>query len=252
MIVGVDFATDSGKKTWIARGKRDKNELVIDLLASVAHKDILGLAKGASVIGIDVPFGWPIRFKDALQRYRADNPVTLQAPFPERLTDINIRNKLNLTPLSVAAQLIGRCTWEAARLLAEAKSADYCINPTELTKKRSVIEVYPKATLCSLSRMAKADFNNLQHYKKGARAPANRGEICELVLRRLSIKFEDPNKACQDMQTHHDALDAALALVTADAFSRGEVLPPLQNADQAAQEGWIYYPADAYAKWLAN
>ncbi len=211
--------------------------LVVDALERVSHAEILPKAKGARVIGIDVPLGWPAAFQDAMRTHRADDPARLSSKFPARLSDERVAKELGLTPLSVAADLIGRCAWQAVTILAAAK-AEYRVNPVEQqVSEPCVIEVYPKAALRVLA--GKQLFSDLKRYKSGDRQREFRERICAEVLEGR-IDFA-PYK--EKMLDRHDALDAVLALFTAAAFARGSVVFPEESArEQAAQEGWIYYP----------
>jgi len=229
MLAGIDFATASGE-TWIAVGAERGGKLFVDSLGRVANAEIPARIAKARVVGIDVPLGWPDAFQEAMRHHRADRPLALPSKFPSRLTDERVARELGLTPLSVAADLIGRCAWQAASILAQCP---HRVNPVEPCSESSVIEVYPKAALRVLA--GKARFNELKRYKSGAQESEMRRRICEEIL---------PGLFFDAMLTSHDALDAVLAIYAAAAFARGEVLFPADvEKEQASREGWIYYPA---------
>jgi predicted nuclease with RNAse H fold len=241
MIVGVDFATNRQERTWMARGERKGDNLIVNCLDRVENKNVLAKAKGAQVIGIDVPLGWPVDFQHAVAHYRADKPTAINpALFPERYTDKKVKEKLqlNFKPLSVAADRIARCTWEAATLLSRA-SLEYRVNPVEHTLEPCVIEVYPKATLWTI--LGKDQFNKLKGYK-GKDGGETRKQILNLILRR-GFQIQDQKDYRKKILDHDDALDAVLALASADAFQCGRVVfPDPAHRPRTAQEGWIYYP----------
>lgn len=233
MLVGIDFATEGGE-TWLARGEGRDGRLAVDSLDRVSHEEILPRCKGACVVGIDVPLGWPDAFQQAMKHHRADQPQALPARFPARLTDERVAKALGLTPLSVAGDLIGRCAWQAATILA---GSGFRINPVEPFAEACVIEVYPKAALRVVA--GKSLFNDLKRYKSGAAQAECRGRICQEVLDGR-IGFDGYR---EKMIAVHDAMDAVLALYAAWAFARGGVVyPPDEDRAQASREGWIYYP----------
>ncbi len=233
MLVGIDFATGSGE-TWVARGEARDGTLRVHALERVSNGEIPPICEGGRVVGIDVPLGWPDAFQEAMKRHRADRPQRLPAEFPARLTDEHVRKHLGLTPLSVAADLIGRCAWQAAAILA---GCPHRINPVEACVAPCVIEVYPKAVLRVLA--GKVLFNELKRYKSGPGQVESRRRICEQVMRGR-IVFEAYSET---MLACHDALDAVLALYAAWAFDRGGVVfPTPEERERVSREGWIYYP----------
>lgn len=236
LIAGIDFATARADRTWLAVAEAADGRLAVHRLTKVEH-DKLFAEPGLVVAAIDVPLGWPRRFREAVWAHRADKPARLAAPFPERLTDREVRRRLKpLVPLTVAADRIGRCVFEAAPLLARAADAGLQVNPTRSTGRRAVIETYPKGTLRALTGEA---FLGIRGYR---RDPALRTRVLDEVLRPL-LALTPQQRA--DAVAVADALDALLALLTAYAFHLGLVMAPRpEQRRQAAAEGWIYLPSE--------
>lgn len=242
LLAGIDFATARSDRTWLAVGEVANGPLAVRRLEKVGHDELFTEA-GLAVVAIDVPFAWPRRFREALMAHRADRPAPLARPFPERLTDCEVRRRLKpLVPLTVGADRIGRCVFEAAPLLADAAKAGFEVNPAGPVRRPAVIEVYPKATLRALTGEA---FPRFQGYR---RDPEPRRKVFDEVLLPLLAPMPDRRA---DAVAVTDALDALLALLTAYAFHRGlTVAPRPEQRRQAAEEGWIYVPCEGVLELL--
>lgn len=190
-----------------------------DLRAQIARP-------GLSMVGVDVPFGWPDAFVALMQgkecdvrSWQQDESVRLRL----RETDLACRQPpLSMTPMSVTMDRIAApaMRW---RLLTQGLAG--------VSVER--VEVYPAAALKTWS---------LPH--QGYKKPEQQS-VREKILRELTQALRLGPSAAQSalLRDRADALDSLVAAVVARAVALGRTKkPPPALVEIAAREGWIHVP----------
>ena len=178
----------------------------------------------ADVVGIDAPFGWPVAFIDAVVGWSstvwtADERRRLQF----RITDLYVREKLGIWPLSVSTDRIALPAMRANALLQRHDVKDR-------SGDGKFYEVYPAATLKSWDLPCRG-------YKL---IDPNCARVRKNILSGLRKKLPYLEVA-NECAENSDALDALIASVTARFASQGLTYPP-SEAGIARREGWIHFP----------
>lgn len=215
--LGIDLAsqpreTAACRVRWLAGGAEvDVPELGVD------DERLLELALDADKVGIDVPFGWPEVFVDAVVAHRrgAPWPQAGKAALRYRETDRFVWQQTRRPPLSVSSDRIALCAMRAASLMSTLAQRG---EPVDRTGRGKLVEVYPAAAL--------------------RRWGVQRADLLGRLRPRLSPEVE---AACQ---ASRDALDALIAAVVARAAALGLCDPiPEDTVRLAEREGWIALPA---------
>jgi predicted nuclease with RNAse H fold len=183
--------------------------------------------------GLDVPFGWPIAFADAVFQHsrKGDWPSDYRhadiRAFRFRRTDIHVWQQTGLRPLSVSTDRIGIPTMRAAAFLSAGH--------VPLDGSGRVVEVYPAAAL----RQWDLPFKHYKAEKHRDKRTALLAQVVGATRDWLSIPME-----CQALCEHSDdAFDALIAALVARAAARNEVIAiPDAEHEAAAREGWIHIP----------
>jgi len=189
---------------------------------------------GANVVAIDVPFGWPKPFTEGLAEYRIG--YRLGSPrhrYQLRATDLWIRDKFPpLRPISVSTDKLGTTAIVGTNLL-HALSGEFKLAPTSSGVDRSVIEVYPAASLQAWHLPYKG-------YKTGPIATKVRQEILDGLQHKLGF---DPAGYRADLAGSDHCLDALIAALTAWQYAEGTVSAPENFRREVLEtEGWIWAP----------
>ena len=144
--LGVDLASQP-KRTGICLIRWDRSSARVETLSMGAtDSDLHELFGRADKIGIDAPFGWPVRFSRAIASYSASTvwPAVTVPRLRFRRTDEVAKQRMDRWPLSVSSDLIAVPAMRAVRLLAEAAAAGEAIDRSGGGR---FVEVYPAATL---------------------------------------------------------------------------------------------------------
>ncbi len=183
---------------------------------------------GISIVGVDVPFGWPDEFVALMGgecevgswQERGSERLRL------RMTDLACREPpLSMTPMSVTMDRIAApaMRW---RLLTRA------LEPASPPR----VEVYPAAALKTW---------DLPH--QGYKRPEQEGvraTILKALTQALALRPGPPHEAL--LRDRADALDALVASLVARAVATGRTTqPPPALVEVAAREGWIHVPTCA-------
>ena len=212
--LGVDFSaqplnTGAALVHWI-----DGLAVVEELEIRVDDARLLELAERADKVGLDVPFGWPDAFVNAVHVH------SQFGPWPDvdhrrlrfRRTDLHVQERTGTWPLSVSTDRIGITAFRAARLLRAAGA--------DRTGQGKFVEVYPRAT---------RDQFGID------------GSLSALLIKapwiEMGAVFEE---LCTKNDHCHDALVPAL-VARASALDLCESIPE-DALDEAAREGWIALP----------
>lgn len=202
---------------------------------------------GAGNVGIDCPLGWPDAFVDFVARHRgADAAPVIGSGGPMwrqqlvyRRTDLFVRERVGITPLSVAADRMAHVALRCAGLLSRLDASGIAV---DRSGQGVVIEVYPKASLKRWNLLPK------RSYKQSARP-----EAVTAVLRGLTeqSRWLDLADCAGPVSRSHDVLDALVAALTARAAFKGLTFMPGEPDQAAAKtEGWIAVPSSDLGELL--
>ena len=155
-----------------------------------------------------------------------------------RRTDLFVRDKLRLVPMSVSADRIAHVALRCAVLLAKLDASG---RPVDRSGTGAVVEVYPAASLRGWG---------LRHrgYKR-PRTPEVLAVAADDLL--AAAPWLDCGPHEETIRRSHDAFDAVVAALTARAASLGLTCPPGgDDLAAAATEGWIAIPASPISELL--
>lgn len=246
--VGIDLASqDDRTAACVIDWQADAGRVTRLIPTRASDTDIVHLALTADKVGVDVPFGWPIAFAEAVARHSIDAnwPVEYlhaeQKAMCYRATDRRVKDLLNLNPLSVSSDRIALPAVRGAALMSRLEER----GPLDGTGR--FIEVYPAAALRRWGLRWKG-------YKD--RKPENRVRREDLVRNlldatrgRLAMESGEVAALIED----DNALDALVAALIARAAAVG-LVEPIPDADRVAagREGWIAIPLAGSLSGLAG
>ena len=236
--VGVDLAAEP-KGTAVAlidwSGRR---AVVRDLVIGADDALVLSTIASADKIGIDCPLGWPVPFVEFISGHRAGHVAIppggsgrdWRRTLAYRVTDEAVHQLIGLQPLSVAADRIGHTAMRCAALLAKLEQLG---QPVDRGGFGAVVEVYPAASL----RQWGLPYRGY----KGTRNAAVLADLLDALLAGAPwLGISEFDSLCR--RSDH-AIDAVVASLTARAaFLNLTTIPPPEQADLAAAEGWIAVP----------
>lgn len=250
-VLGIDWARSPRNRAacWLRR-QNAARWVVDELIEGVDDQKVCALIEEAqSVVGVDIPFGWPREFRSMVSAWSPQSPT----PVPEadayrfRLTDRIVRDEGGKQPLSVSSDLISLATRTWCELV-HAHGWHEWIDTTgagDADRKR-IIETYPAASLVAfLGRYPVG-------YKKSRK---RRAEIAAQVLgvfpaiRMRKGTEVDALSGRVDKNGDH-VLDAFLCAVTA-ALAAGWSsdwsvrVPEAGEREEAQAEGWMFFPVGA-------
>lgn len=225
-LLGIDCSTDP-KKTGLALGEL-KNGLVNIIRCDIASKrnppirviDWLHDFEKV-IIAMDAPLGWPKDHGIQLSAHKAGQAIHIKDmnKLFRRMTDVEIKKRLNKQPLDVGSNLIARTAFAALTLLDQIRQITgqpipLAWSPNEKDQWR-VIEVYPAAT--RIAHGAKDESGCLQGLEE----------------------MLDCSAVASIVQTSKDAADAAVCALAAADFLLGRAVAP-KDKETAYIEGWIW------------
>src|SRR5262245_16454164 len=211
-----------------------RRAVIRDLVCPADDGVILEAIGQAGKTGIDCPLGWPEAFVDFVAAHRSGH-VTLprdgtgtgwRRELTMRRTDLFVRDKLRLVPMSVSADRIAHVALRCAVLLAKLAASGH---PVDRSGAGPVAEVYPAASLRSWG---------LRHrgYKQPGPADALAAAVDDLLA---AVPWLDCGPHAETIRRSHDAFDAVVAALTARAAIRGQTRRPAGDDLAAARtEGW--------------
>lgn len=214
--LGIDLSAQP-RGTGACRIRWERREAIVEHVAVGVDDDLLReLAAESDKTGIDVPFGWPDAFVEAITAHREGGPWpdTALHQLRFRRTDLHVQRETGKWPLSVSTDRIGITAFRAARLLSHA-SADR-------TGAGPLVEVYPAAAL-----------------RRWELEPS-----LEALAGRTASWLAIPRESNAVLGTSRDAFDALVASLVTRAAALGLCDPiDRQDIDAAGREGWIALPA---------
>jgi predicted nuclease with RNAse H fold len=213
----ISWGTDGARIQWAKTGLDDG--------------DLLEAARGADVVGIDAPFGWPDAFVEAVHAHWGGRgwPVSRwddehKRRLRYRRTDERVREICGRWPLSPSSDLIGVVALRCAGLLA-------ALGVTDRAGDGRVFEIYPAAARAAWALDSSAK----------RRGRSCRQQLEALCRRAPWLEWDEPARAVA--ATSRDVLDAVVAALAARAAALGLTLRP-DDCDRALarSEGWIAVP----------
>ncbi len=234
--VGVDLATEP-EACGVCALEENAVAYVGHGNASHEHPDwLLEHCSGSDAVGVDVPFGWPAPFVEALRdheigvafgrdrrRYRLrTTDVWVADALPKRLA----RDRRRPTPFSVSTDKLG-ATAMVGTVLLSSLSESFRLSPRQSGVPRAVLEVYPAASLWAWG---------LRH--RNTDVTAALGVLREAF--RLEVREDDRERL---LGSRH-CFDALITALTAREYGDGNTFdPPGEVSDGTLrEEGWIRVP----------
>jgi hypothetical protein len=233
--LGIDLSSQPRGTAACAIEWTDGRARVLEVACGQDDDALVARIATADKTGIDVPFGWPDAFVEAVGSFHG-SPVWPEATVTAlryRQTDRVVAERTGRWPLSVSTDLIGVPAFRAARLLARLAAAGQAVDRSGAGR---LVETYPAAAL-RLWGFASTG------YKRRDGASNLRALLGRLRARtRGWLELGPPaHRLCG---TSDDALDAVVAALVARAAALGLCeTPPPHLAAAAAREGWIALPA---------
>jgi hypothetical protein len=236
--LGIDLSSQPRGTAACAIEWADGRARVLEVACGQDDDALIARIDGADKIGIDVPFGWPDAFVEAVAGFHGA-PVWPEATVTAlryRQTDRVVAERTGRWPLSVSTDLIGVPTFRAARLLARLAAGGQAIDRGGGGR---FVETYPAAAL----RLWGFASTGYKRRDGEANLRALLGRIEARTRPWLTLGAAARRLCC----TSDDALDAVVAALVARAAALGLCeIPPPHLAAAAAREGWIALPlADA-------
>jgi hypothetical protein len=233
--LGIDLASQAKGTAACAIEWANGRARVLDVACGQDDEALLKRTAAADKVGLDVPFGWPEAFVEAVTRFHPGGawPEASIVALRYRETDRVVAARTGRWPLSVSTDLIGVPTFRAARLLGRLAEAGEIVDRTGAGK---LVETYPAAALRIWG------FASTGYKRREGRA----GLITLLAAVRARTRgwltLDGPTRKLCGSTDH--ALDALVAALIARAVFLGLYeRPPAEVAARAAREGWIALPA---------
>jgi predicted nuclease with RNAse H fold len=238
--LGIDLAVDPRRTAACAIAWRDGRAAVESISVGLDDAALRAAIAAAHArggwAGIDAPFAWPERFRDAVVAHHRDRtwPADYRDPrLRYRATDRFVEHECRRRPLSVSTDLIGVTAMRCARMLQEV--GEDRGGPIDPAGADGVVEVYPAAALLAWRLDPRG-------YKNGPLARANRRRLVDALAARPWLAFGGDAAAACERSDH--ALDALLAALATRAAQRGLTHRPRTDDERALapSEGWIHVP----------
>ena len=211
---------------------------VVEVRLGVTNDEIVEVAAGVDLVGIDCAFGWPDEFADFVAALRDRRPLGAGATgdiawrrrLAYRETDRAVHERTGRWPLSVATDRLGLTALRCAVILDAVAGAGMPVDRAGSPPSR-VTEVYPAAALRCWGLTQEG-------YKRSAE---RRAELLDDLLAALPWLELGEHRAA--MVESADVFDSVLSAVVAGFAHVGRTEPPPpEAAERAAREGWIALP----------
>ncbi|MBY0549274.1 MAG: DUF429 domain-containing protein [Candidatus Obscuribacterales bacterium] len=272
-VAGIDWGTKP-KKQWTVKLSVDQHNGCVSVHTDAAKENAEAVCtnRELQVVGVDVPFGWPIDFVELVQSWNMAGingslSVAEDDGYRYRKTDNVVDEELRKRPLSVTSDLIAASMRAWLRLCSSTKtrgslSPQIRVDRTEFMPNLPVlIEVYPAATLRAFASHSNNDIRwrtLIAGYKgkDSTEATSLRKELLAI----LGEMFQISNIPISSMAESADETDAFIAAITALIFAfdqtenKPEVFrdwtvryPTAEELPFARREGWIFFPCKSSA-----
>jgi predicted nuclease with RNAse H fold len=239
LTVGIDLAAQPRDSALCALEWTGSQVVVQDVHPNVSDEQIVNSIRAAHKTGLDVPFGWPTAFVQAVHAWAGGKPWTNGGSnLWMRATDVVVQPIKQ--PLSVSSDRIARTAARAARVLTQAKAAGIDITRAGDGK---VVEVYPAAAL------KRWDLPCIGYKDKKPECASIKKQIVATLVDKVSLNIRGEQRTLCEESDH--ALDALVAALIARAHAIGLCDPiPNQQRTTAAIEGWIALPGRDCLRYL--
>ena len=148
-VVGIDLAARADTTAAVVLEPAAAGWVARAAVSPAGDDDLVAIAAGAAMVGVDAPLGWPDAFVDAVtahHSFRAWPGSTDRTAMTHRLTDHRTRPTTGRMPLSVSADLLGVVGMRAA-LLQRRWADEVWGAPAERDGSGVLVETYPAAAL---------------------------------------------------------------------------------------------------------
>jgi hypothetical protein len=236
-VIGIDCATKDDK-VGIARGSFVEGQCNVDqvLVCSKATPLERTVTRWIPdhdrvLLAFDAPLGWPAPMGRTLVQHHAGEAIVESGNILfRRSTDRFVKAHLGQQSLDVGADRIARTALSALALLGKLRQATGQDIPlawnSTFPERIAAIEVYPAATLVTRNLSSKG-------YKRRDQVEARQN-----ILSRIHAEVEF-NTSTSLLETHADALDAALCVLAAADFLADLCYAP-NDPQTCEKEGWIW------------
>jgi len=249
--IGIDLASQATKTAACAIDWSD-SYAVISFEPDTSDPGLLALISGATKVGIDCPFGWPVGFVEAVSAHARGEPwPSNDLTHNDELRNLRFRQTDRQLaaqvdgrwPLSVSTDLIGIVAIRYARLESRLAAAGFDVNRDG---SGLVAETYPAAALRHWGLTSRG-------YKGASAAGVVSDMVDELLVRMPWLRFIDDDAAAL-CRTSHDAFDSMICALIARAVQHHESTAPTTATDRrlATIEGWIHVPTGGASDLLAG
>jgi len=224
--IGIDLASQP-RNTAACSLCWHANEATVKLIdLNITDEKLLALASTGDKVGIDVPFGWPEEFVNAVSAHQGQRewPQAQSCNLRLRQTDAFVWKAIGKQPLSVSTDKISIPALRMAALMVRLARSG---TPIDRTGAGRFVEVYPAAALRRWG---------IANAKKDSPAllPA-------IMARAPWLRMTEKSRAL--CAVSRDACDALVAALAARAAAVGvcESIPE-EHRRIAGVEGWIALP----------
>tara|TARA_B100000965_G_C19581202_1_gene753622 strand:+ start:974 stop:1801 length:828 start_codon:yes stop_codon:yes gene_type:complete len=252
--IGIDWATEPRKRAAVVVEATQAGEITVLDVTRESLKD-LGVCRlvdsaAASVIAVDIPFGWPSSFRSFVSKWQpgdvhCSESVPSSDTFRYRATDLRIRRELGKHPLSVSADRIALGTRKWLELV---QGNPHWLRRIDTGDKvpdgpgAPLIEVYPAASILAFG-------DSIEGYKSD---PEVREDLVRRLVGRFKVSFgecsrEEGVRRIASEGRDSDKTDAFVAALSGLVYlgllpSWVIERPQGESAIAARAEGWIFYP----------
>lgn len=246
LTLGIDLAAaDRDTAACVIRWEAGHGTIT-QLGSGLSNEDLRALIEKAHWTGIDTPFSWPVRFRDALAQHGTDGgwPADYRClDYQFRAADLFVK-EVACRPLSVSTDRLGVTAMRCARLLQEL--GEERGRRLSLTGEDQVVEIYPAASLTAWGG-EQAGFKAKGYKDRSVGKTAGKHARTELVVSFLAETHPWLELGAEEQEkciASDNELDALIAALTTRAAQLGMTRAPTTDRQRklARIEGWIHVP----------
>jgi len=241
-LLGIDLAADPSTTGVVVLRPRGGGRWHAEVIERRADDDLLvELARGASMVGVDAPLGWPDEFVTSVAAHHASGTWqggTDRTRLRYRVTDLETRRLVGgRLPLSVSTDLLGVVALRGA-LLQQRWADEVWGAPAPRDGSGLVAETYPAAAFAAWG----IDAAGYKHRRRTDAARAVRARIVDSIGRDTGRWLDLAGSADACVDSDH-VLDALVCCLVAVSIGQGAThRPDAEQEDAARREGWIHVP----------
>lgn len=239
-VVGIDLAA-SPATTGVVVLRPTGRRWVAEAIESADDDVLVEVVRGALVVGVDAPLGWPDAFVDAVSAHHDGRGWTAgpdRTLLRYRATDLATRDLVGgRLPLSVSTDLLGVVGLRTA-LLQQRWAEEVWGAPEPRDGTGCLVETYPAAAFAAWG----IDCAGYKHRSRVDAARDVRVGIVETLQASCSAWLDLGAVTDRAVDSDH-VLDGLVCTLIAVACDRGATHPvPPELGDVARREGWIRVP----------